>query len=134
MGSADWVATIDFLFWSSNSYSQVQVGDQSKKHSPFPQSFRSSGFLFVSCSLGKPHSTSLRFPRRSFSSATKVNWKILSSHICDPTKPQGRAVLGIHLKKLRLPDVPAPTASYADHQKPCFLHSRTPCFARHRAT
>lgn len=134
MGLADWGAPPTHLFWSSDAYSQVQVGDQSGKTVILSLEVCSSGFLFVSCSLGKPHSTSFRLPRRPFSSATKVNQKSPSSHICDPIKLQKRAVLGIHRKKLHLPDVPGPTASYTDRQKSRFSHLWTPCFARYRAT
>lgn len=110
-----------------------RLGTKVKNTHPFPRVFALLGFCLC-LAPWENHTVHPSGSRRSFSSATKVNWKILSSHICDPTKPQERAVLGIHLKKLRLPDVPGPTASYTDHQKPCFLHSRTPCFARHRAT
>lgn len=103
-----------------------RLGTKVKKQPSFHQSFCSPGFLFVSCSLGKPHSTSFRLPRSSFSSATKVNWKIPSSHICDPIKLQERAVLRIHLKKPCLPDVPGPTASYTDHQKSASYTRRRP--------
>ena len=111
-----------------------RLGTKVEKQSSFHRRFSSSGCLFVSCSLGKPHSTSLRLPRWPFSSATKVNQKSPSSRICDSIKLQKRAVLRIHQKNLHLPDVPGPTASYTDHRKSRFLHSWMPCFARFRAT
>ena len=111
-----------------------RLGTKVEKQSSFHRRFSSSGCLFVSCSLGKPHSTFFRLPRWPFSSATKVNQESPSLHICDSIKLQKIAVLRIHQKNLHLPDVPGPTASYTDHQKSRFLHLWLPCFARYRAT
>ena len=111
-----------------------RLGTKVEKQSSFHRRFCSSGFLFMSCSLGKPHSTFFRLPRWPFSSATKVNQESPSSCICDSIKLPKIAVLRIHQKNLHLPDVPGPTASYTDHQKSCFLHWWIPCFAQYRAT
>lgn len=94
-----------------------RLGTKVEKQLSFPRRFCSPGFLLVSCSLGKPHSTSSRLRRWPFLSATKVNQKSPGSRICDPIKLQKTAVLRIHREKLRLPDVPGPTASYTGHWK-----------------
>ena len=94
-----------------------RLGTKVEKQSSFHRRCCSSGFLFMSCSLGKPHSTFFRLPRWPFSSATKVSQESPSLCICDSIKLQKIAVLRIHQKNLHLPDIPGPTASYTDHQK-----------------